>query len=71
VLSPRVGFCAVTMSGIIQMCLTVWVDMFYVCLAYGKSSVSELCVVMYDVVGGGLIVVIRTLDTKRTQPHLH
>jgi len=58
VLSPRVGCCAVTMSGIIQMCLTVWVDMFYVCLAYGKSSVSGLCVVMYDVVGGGTASVI-------------
>jgi len=33
-------YCAVTMSGIIQICLFVWVDMFYICLVYGKSSVS-------------------------------
>jgi hypothetical protein len=33
-------YCAVTTSGIIQMCLSVPVDMFYVCLVYGKSSVS-------------------------------
>ena len=47
------------MSGIIQICLSVWVDMFYVCLFYGKSSVWGLCVVMWSVVGGGLIVVCR------------
>ena len=34
-------YCAVTMSGVIQICL----------------SVSRLCVVMWGVVGGGLIVV--------------
>ena len=39
-------YCAVTMSGIIQICLSVWVDVFYVSLVYGKSSVSGLCVVM-------------------------
>jgi len=33
--------------------------MFYVCLVYGKSSVTGLCVVMWGVVGGGLIVVCR------------
>jgi len=34
--------------------------MFCVCLVYGKSSVSRLCVViMRGVVGGGLIVVCR------------
>ena len=48
------------MSGIIQICLSVWVYMFCVCLVYGKSSVSGLCVViMRGVVGGGLIVVCR------------
>ena len=52
-------YCALTMSGIIQICLSVWVDIFYVCLVYGKSSVSGLCVVMWGVVGGGLIVVCR------------
>jgi len=35
------------MSGIIQICLFVWVDVFYVCLVYGKSSVNGLCVVMW------------------------
>jgi len=34
--------------------------MFYVCLVYGKSSVIRLCVViMWGVVGGGLILVCR------------
>jgi hypothetical protein len=47
------------MSGIIQICLSVWVDMFSVCMVYGKSSVSGLCVVMWGVVGGGLVVVCR------------
>jgi len=48
------------MSGIIQICLSVWVGMFRVCLVYGKSSVSGLCVViMWRVVGGGLNVVHR------------
>ena len=47
------------MSGIIQMCLSVWVTMFYVCLVNGKSSVRGLCVVMWGVVGGGLIIVSR------------
>jgi hypothetical protein len=36
--------------------MSVWVDMFYVCLVYGKSIVSGLCVVMWGV---GLIVVCR------------
>jgi len=59
VFSPRVGS-AVTMSGVIQICLSVWVDMFCVCLVYGKSSVIGLCVViMWGVVGGGFIVVCR------------
>jgi len=40
-----------------QMCLSVWVDVFYVCLVYGKSSVSGLCVVTWGVVGGGPIIV--------------
>jgi len=35
-------WCSITMSGIIQICLSVWVDMFYVCLVYGKASVSGL-----------------------------
>jgi len=26
------------MSGGIQICLSVWVDVFYVCLVYGNSS---------------------------------
>jgi len=48
------------MSGIIQVCPSVWDDMFCVCLVYGKSSVSVLCVViMWGVVGGGLIAVCR------------
>jgi len=34
------------MSGVIQICLSVWVDMFCVCLVYGKSSVIGLCVVV-------------------------
>jgi len=34
----------------------VRVDMFYVCLVYDKSSASGLCVVMWGVVGGCLIV---------------
>jgi len=46
-------------SGITQMYLSVWVAMFCVCLVYGKSSVSGLCVVMWGVVGGGLIIVSR------------
>ena len=45
------------MSGIIQMYLSVWVAVFYVCPVYGKSSVSGLCVVISGVVGGGLIIV--------------
>ena len=44
---------------IIQICLSVWVDMFYVCLFYGNSGMSGLCVVMLGVVGGGLIVVCK------------
>jgi len=52
-------YCAVTMSGIIHICLSVGFDMFYVCLVYCKSSVSGLCVVMWGVVGGSLIVVCR------------
>jgi len=47
------------MIGIIRICLSVWVDMFYVCLVCGKSSVSGLCMVMWGVVGGGLIIVCR------------
>jgi len=48
------------MSGIIEICLSVWVDMFCVCQACGKSSVSRLCVViMWGFVGGGLNVVCR------------
>jgi len=48
------------MSGIIQVCPSVWDDMFCVCLVYGKSSVSVLCVViMWGAVGGGLIAVCR------------
>ena len=43
-------YCAVTMSGIIQICLSLQVDMFFVCLVYGKSGVSGLCVVMWVVV---------------------
>ena len=51
------------MSGIIQICLSVWVDMFYVCLVYGRSSVSGLCVViMWGVVGGGLIIICRCVS---------
>jgi len=38
------------MSGVIQICLSVWVDMFCVCLVYGKSSVIGLCVVIMRVV---------------------
>jgi len=34
------------MSGVIQICLSVWVDMFCVCQVCGKSSVSGLCVVL-------------------------
>ena len=60
------------MSGVIQICLCVWVDMFCVCLVYGKSSVIGLCVViMWGVVGGGLIVVCTTHYTphnNHTQP---
>jgi len=48
------------MSGIIPICLSVCVDMFCVCLVYGKSSVSGLCVViMWGVMGGGLNVACR------------
>jgi len=48
------------MSAIVQVCLSVWVDMFCVCLVYGKCSVSGLSVViMWGVVGGGVIVVCR------------
>ena len=48
------------MSGIIEICLSVWVDMFCVCQVCGRSSVSGLCVViMCGVVGGGLNVVCR------------
>ena len=51
------------MSGIIQMYLSVWVAMFCVCLVHGKSSVSGLCVViMWGVVGGGLIIVCRCVS---------
>jgi len=32
-------YCAVTMSSIIQICLSVWVHMFYVFLVYGKSTI--------------------------------
>jgi len=48
------------MRGIIQICLSVCVGMFCVCLVYGKSSVSGLCLVMvWGVVGSGLNVVCR------------
>ena len=51
------------MSGIIQVCLSVWVNMFYLCLFCGKSSVSGLCVViMWGVAGGGLIIVCRCVS---------
>ena len=30
--------------------MSVWVDMFYVCLVCGKSSVSGLCVIVWAVV---------------------
>jgi len=33
--------------------------MFYICLVNSKSSVSRLCVLMWGVEGGGLIVVCR------------
>jgi len=59
-----------TMSGITQICLSVWVNMFYVCLVYGKSSVTGLCVGMWGVVGGGLIVVCRCgLVCKQIKVH--
>jgi len=45
------------MSGVIQICLSVWVIRFYVCLVYGKSSLSRLCVVMWGVEGGGGLIV--------------
>jgi len=48
------------MSGIIQIYLSVRVDMFYVCLVYGKSSVSGLFVVMWGVVGGGQLLKMGT-----------
>ena len=59
------------MSGIIQVCLSVWVDMFYVCLVYGRSSVSGLCVViMWGVVGGGVIIRCRcVLVYKQIKVH--
>jgi len=58
------------MSGVIQICLFVWVIMFYVCLVYGKSSVSGLCVVMWGVEGGGLIVVCRCVSVcKQIKVH--
>ena len=59
------------MSGIIQICLSVWVGMFCVCLVYGKSSVNGLCVViMWGVVGGGLIIVCRcVLVCKQIKVH--
>ena len=55
-------WCAVTVSGVIQMCLSVWVDVFYVCLVYGKCSVSGPCVVTWGVVGGGPIIVCRCVS---------
>ena len=46
------------MNGVIQVCPSVWVDVFYLCPFYGRSSVSGLCVViMWGAVGGGLIIV--------------
>jgi len=59
------------MSGIIHVCPSVWVDMFYVYLVYGRSSVSGLCVViMWGVVGGGLIIVCRCVSVCK-QIKLH
>jgi len=37
--------------------------MFYVCLVYGNSGISGLCVVMWGVVGGGL-----NMPHNHTQP---
>ena len=40
--------------------MSVCVDRYVLCLVYGKSSVIGLCVViMWGIVGGGLIVVCR------------
>ena len=59
------------MSGIIEMCLSLWVDMFCVCQFCGRSSVSGLCVViMWGVVGGGLNAVCRcVLVCKQIKVH--
>jgi len=52
-------YCAVTVSGNIVICLSVWVDMFCVCQVCGRSSVSGLCVVMWGV---GLIILCRCVN---------
>ena len=59
------------MSGIIQVCLSLWVDMFYLCLFRGRPSVSGLCVViMWGVVGGGLNIVCRCVSVcKQIKVH--
>ena len=51
------------MNGVIQVCPSVRVDVFYLCPFYGRSSVSGLCVViMWGVVCGGLIIVCRCVS---------
>jgi len=63
-------YCAVTVSGIIQICLSVWVDMFYICLVCVKSRVSGLCVVIWGVVGGGRFNTNQT-NIEHIDPHRH
>jgi len=41
--TAKCWYCAVTVSGIIVICLSVWVNMFCVCRVCGRSSVSGLC----------------------------
>ena len=59
------------MSGVIQICLSVWVIRFYVCLVYGKSSLSRLCVVMWGVEGGGGLIVLCRCGTVCKQIKAH
>ena len=57
--------CAVTVSGIIQVCPSVWVDVFYVCLVYGRSCVSGYLIIVCRCVSVCKQIKVRTRGCRK------